>query len=54
MYERQGGLCNIRKKPYPIEEMEADHIDPWSEGGKTIVENGQMIHKEENRRKSNK
>lgn len=54
MYERQGGLCNIRKKPYPIEEMEADHIDPWSEGGKTEIENGQMIHKEENRRKSNK
>jgi len=54
MYERQNGLCNIRKKPYPIEEMEADHITPWSEGGKTIVENGQMIHKEENRRKSNK
>ena len=54
MYERQDGLCNIRKKPYPIEEMEADHIDPWSEGGRTDIENGQMIHKEENRRKSNK
>lgn len=54
MYERQDGLCNIRKTPYPIEEMEPDHIDPWSEGGRTIVENGQMIHKEENRRKSNK
>ena len=54
MYERQNGLCNIRKKPYPMEEMEADHITPWSEGGKTVVENGQMIHKEENRRKSNK
>ena len=54
MYERQDGLCNIRKKPYPIEEMEADHIDPWSEGGRTDIKNGQMIHKEENRRKSNK
>ena len=54
MYEKQDGLCNIRKKPYPIEDMEADHIDPWSQGGRTIVENGQMIHKEENRRKSNK
>ncbi|MDC1186932.1 DUF262 domain-containing protein [Gammaproteobacteria bacterium] len=54
MYESQKGLCAIRKKPYPIEEMEADHIDPWIEGGKTEVENGQMIHKEENRRKSNK
>jgi len=54
MYERQNGLCNIRKKPYPMEEMEADHIIPWSKGGKTVIENGQMIHKEENKRKSNK
>ena len=54
MYEQQNGLCNIRKKPYPIEEMEADHIKPWSKGGKTIIDNGQMIHKEENKKKSNK
>jgi hypothetical protein len=53
MYERQDGQCNIRKKPYPIEEMHADHITPWSEGGKTNIDNGQMIHKDENRRKSN-
>jgi len=53
MYERQDCLCNIRKKPYPIEEMHADHITPWSEGGKTNIDNGQMIHKDENRRKSN-
>lgn len=53
MYERQDGLCNIRKKPYPIEDMHADHITPWSQSGKTTVENGQMIHKDENRRKSN-
>ena len=54
MYERQDGLCNIRKKPYPIEDMHADHITPWSQSGKTTVENGQMIHKDENRRKSDK
>ena len=36
MYERQNGLCNIRKKPYPIEDMEADHIDPWSEEEKLL------------------
>ena len=37
-----------------ISEMEADHITPWHEGGKTIEENCQMISKEENRRKSGK
>ena len=37
-----------------LEEMEADHITPWCEGGKTVVENCQMLCKEHNRRKSNK
>lgn len=32
--------------------MEADHITPWSKGGKTLVENCQMLCKEHNRRKS--
>ncbi len=35
-------------------EMEADHITPWHEGGKTIPENCQMLCKEDNRRKSGK
>ncbi len=37
---------------YSIEEMEADHITPWIDGGKTIAENCQMLCKEHNRRKS--
>ncbi len=53
-YERQKGLCAIRKKPYPIEDMHADHITPWSKGGKTTAENCQMLHADENRRKSDK
>jgi len=44
-YERQGGICAIRRTEFPIEEMEADHIKPWSEGGKTDDENCQMICK---------
>ena len=51
MYERQGGKCAITGESLPIEEMEADHITPWIEGGKTTLENGQMISREENRRK---
>ena len=53
-YERQNGICAETGEHYPIEEMEADHITPWSKGGKTIVENCQMLHKDCNRRKSNK
>ncbi|MBC6428669.1 MAG: DUF262 domain-containing protein [Cellvibrionales bacterium] len=52
--ERQNGICAETGEHYPIEEMEADHITPWSKGGKTIVENCQMLHKDCNRRKSNK
>ena len=29
VYERQKGICAICGKPFTIEEMEADHIDPW-------------------------
>ena len=35
-----------------MEEMEADHITPWSRGGKTLAENCQMLCRECNRRKS--
>lgn len=53
-YERQGGICPITNQYYPIEAMEADHIIPWSQGGKTIAENCQMVEKLANRTKSNK
>ena len=51
MYEQQGGICPITGKRWDIEEMEADHIIPFVEGGRTILSNGRMISKEENRRK---
>ncbi|MDP2585766.1 MAG: DUF262 domain-containing protein [Candidatus Levybacteria bacterium] len=50
-YERQKGICSICKKQWDISEMEADHITPWVEGGKTTAENCQMLCKEDNRRK---
>lgn len=53
-YERQKGICLICKKHFEIGEMEADHITPWCEGGKTIAENCQMLCKEDNRRKNSK
>ena len=51
-YERQKGICVVCKEHFEIEEMEADHITPWHEGGKTTTENCQMLCKDDNRRKS--
>jgi len=51
-YERQKGVCFKCKKTFELEEMEADHITPWHEGGKTDVKNCQMLCKDDNRRKS--
>ncbi|MCX6789738.1 MAG: DUF262 domain-containing protein [Candidatus Gribaldobacteria bacterium] len=51
-YERQKGVCKKCKKHFEIEEMEADHIKPWHEGGKTTAENCQMLCKQDNRTKS--
>ena len=54
VYERQKGLCASCGKPFSIEEMEADHIDPWHDGGKTVIENCQMLCRHCNRIKSGK
>lgn len=66
VYERQGGVCansdgHIKGVKCPhenerleLEQMEADHIIPWSKGGKTEKENCQMLCKECNRKKSAK
>ncbi|MBR3368361.1 DUF262 domain-containing protein [Candidatus Saccharibacteria bacterium] len=53
-YERQGGICPICKEHFEISEMEADHITPWSQGGKTSSENCQTLCRDCNRRKSDK
>ena len=31
------------RRHFELEEMEGDHIVPWSKGGKTIPENLQML-----------
>lgn len=56
-YERQKGICMAKNAVcgnthFKIEEMEADHIDPWHEGGKTIAINCKMLCKADNRIKS--
>ena len=42
-YERQKGVCPVCKGRFEFEEMEGDHIVPWSKGGKTVPENLQML-----------
>ena len=51
-YEHQKGLCKKCRKPFGLDGMEADHITPWIEGGKTHAVTCQMLCRECNRRKS--
>ena len=53
VYERQKGICAKCGKKFKIEEMHADHIVAWSNGGKTVAENCQMLCAKCNREKSN-
>lgn len=54
IYEKQKGICPACKKHYDIGAMEADHIISWSQGGKTVPENCNMLCKLDNRTKSGK
>lgn len=54
VWERQSHICPICGKEFDFEFMEGDHITPWREGGRTIVENCQMLCRECNRRKGAK
>jgi len=53
-FEKQKGVCKKCKERFEIEEMEADHIKPWHDGGKTVTVNCQMLCKQDNRTKSGK
>lgn len=54
VYERQGHRCAICGKEFDYEFMEGDHITPWREGGRTVIDNCQMLCRECNRRKGAK
>ena len=54
VYERQKGICVHCGKHFKLEEMEADHITPWKEGGTTVTENCQMLCRNCNRTKGAK
>ena len=48
------GICPICHEHYSTDEMQADHIIPWSKVGKTVLENYQMLCSKDNNEKSNK
>jgi 5-methylcytosine-specific restriction endonuclease McrA len=51
VYERQNGIDKECEDHF---EIEGDHITPWVEGGKTLLDNLQMLCKDFNRRKEKK
>lgn len=53
-YSRQNGICPVCGQHFEYDEMEGDHILPWSKGGKTTGENCQMLCKPCNGKKSDK
>ncbi len=60
VYGAQKGICPFcrqehrEKIHYDLSEMEADHVTPWSQGGKTTKENCQMLCQHHNRTKSDR
>ena len=54
VWEKQQHKCAICEKEFDIAFMEGDHITPWKHGGRTTVENCQMLCRECNRRKGSK
>lgn len=54
VWEKQNHLCAICGNEFDYDFMEGDHITPWKEHGKTVMENCQMLCRECNRRKGAK
>lgn len=52
VYERQNKCCAKCAKHFPLEKMQADHITPWSRGGRTVIDNCQVLCENCNRTKS--
>ena len=60
LWKNQDGICPVTEKEIPLEEIfdhtkwQADHKDPFDNGGRTTKENGQLICAIANNEKSNK
>ena len=54
VWEQQGHICPLCGKEFDFEFMEGDHIKPWREGGRTVIDNCQMLCRDCNRKKGAK
>tara|TARA_Y100001938_G_C8054036_1_gene413447 strand:- start:56 stop:1468 length:1413 start_codon:yes stop_codon:yes gene_type:complete len=60
LWKKQDGICPKTKKHIPLEDIfdhtqwHADHILAYNKGGRTVIENGQLISAKSNLRKSDK
>jgi len=54
LFKQANGRCSICNKAISFDEMHADHIRPWSKGGKTTTDNGQALCPKCNLSKGNK
>ena len=45
--------CAICKKWFFVEELQVDHVEAWSKGGRTVLSNAQLLCASCNRKKSN-
>ena len=43
VWENQKHICPMCHKEFDFEFMDGDHIVPWSKGGRTVIENCQML-----------
>jgi len=51
IYRKYNGICQKCGKKCGWNNYQADHIKPWSKGGKTTIENGQLLCSECNQEK---
>lgn len=54
VWEKQNHKCALCGKEFDYVLMEGDHITPWRDGGRTVIENCQMLCRDCNRRKGSK
>lgn len=50
---RDGQICQACFEPVPDDQVEFDHIIPYSKGGTNTADNLKLVHRECNRRKGN-
>jgi hypothetical protein len=46
MLQRDGPMCKMCGKDLTLQDAEGDHYPAaWRDGGRTVIENGRLVHK---------